>query len=61
MSSFQFDEFLRLYPEIIVKKHSCGLGNTFNHIVKIIPKNNKITPYLSYKIWLEKNLKEKTR
>ena len=61
MSSFQFDEFLKFYPDIISKKHSCGLGNTFNHIVKIIPKNNKIIPYLSYKNWLKNNLKEKIR
>ena len=61
MSSFQFDEFLKFYPGIISKKHSCGLGNTFNHIAKIIPKNNKIIPYLSYKNWLKNNLKEKIR
>jgi hydroxymethylbilane synthase len=60
MSSFQFDEFLKIYPEILKKKHSCGFGNTFNHIEKIIPKTNKISQYLTYNTWLENNRNEKT-
>ena len=58
MSPLQFDEFLKKFPEIINKNHSCGFGNTFKHINQILPKKNKIVPYLSYTDWLENNSKE---
>ena len=61
MSPIQFDEFFKEHPEIIDRNHSCGFGNTFNHINKILPKGNKIKPYLSYSHWLESNLKENNK
>lgn len=58
MSPTQFDQALKICPTIINKNHSCGLGNTYQYLKIMLPSGKKITPFLSYKDWLDFNLKE---
>ena len=54
MSPYAFKIAIRLYPSILKKNHSCGMGNTFEQIKEIIKNEKYLTPYLSYEHWLNK-------
>ena len=54
MSPYAFKIAIKLYPSILKKHHSCGMGNTFEQIKKIITNEKYLTPYLSYEHWLNK-------
>ena len=54
MSPYAFKIAIKLYPSILKKHHSCGMGNTFEQIKEIITNEEKLTPYLSYEHWLNK-------
>ena len=51
MSTLAFKTALKLYPEIIDKKHACGMGNTYKKLKKIIKREEKLDCYLSYESW----------
>ena len=57
MSSYAFSVALKLYPDILKKRHASGMGNTYSTIKKLIGQGSDITPYLSYEHWL-KSLKD---
>ena len=59
MSSYAFKIAIKLYPSILNKHHSCGMGNTFEQIKEIIKNEGYLTPYLSYEHWLNKVEKSK--
>ena len=52
MSPYAFKTAVKMYPRILNKKHSCGMGNTYNQIKKLIKEERNLTPYLSYEHWL---------
>ena len=54
MSPYAFKIAIKLYPSILKKHHSCGMGNTFEQIKEIITNEEYLTPYLSYEHWLNK-------
>ena len=51
MSASSFKLAIDTFPEILTKKHSCGLGNTYDFINGMIPENT--FPCLNYDSWLE--------
>ena len=51
MSASSFKLAIDTFPEILTKKHSCGLGNTYDFINGMIPE--KTFPCLNYDSWLE--------
>ena len=51
MSTLAFKTALKQYPEIIDKKHACGMGNTYKKLKKIIKREEKLDCYLSYESW----------
>ena len=51
MSASSFKLAVEYFPEILTKKHSCGLGNTYDFINGMIPENT--FPCLNYDSWLE--------
>ena len=51
MSASSFKLAVEYFPEILTKKHSCGLGNTYDFINGMIPENT--LPCLNYDSWLE--------
>ena len=51
MSASSFKLAVEYFPEILIKKHSCGLGNTYDFINSMIPENT--FPCLNYDSWLE--------
>ena len=51
MSASSFKLAVEYFPEILTKKHSCGLGNTYDFINSMIPENT--FPCLNYDSWLE--------
>ena len=51
MSASSFKLAIDTFPEILTKKHSCGLGNTYDFINGMIPENT--LPCLNYDSWLE--------
>ena len=59
MSPYAFKIAIKLYPSILKKHHSCGMGNTFEQIKEIIKDEKYLTPYLSYEHWLKKVEKSK--
>ena len=59
MSPYAFKIAINLYPSILKKHHSCGMGNTFDQIKEIIKDEKYLTPYLSYEHWLSKVEKSK--
>jgi len=59
MSPYAFKIAIKLYPSILKKHHSCGMGNTFDQIKEIIKDEKYLTPYLSYEHWLSKVEKSK--
>jgi hydroxymethylbilane synthase len=59
MSPYAFKIAIKLYPSILNKHHSCGMGNTFEQIKEIIKNEGYLTPYLSYEHWLNKVEKSK--
>jgi len=59
MSPLQFDIAIEYFPEIINKDHSCGFGKTYEHLKTILPNQNKIKCFLSYKHWRVFYQKEK--
>ena len=52
MSPYAFKIAIKMYPGILNKRHSCGMGNTFDIIKEIVKDKKKLTPYLSYEHWL---------
>ena len=56
MSSTAFNYALRENPNIIKAKHSCGPGNTYNELQKVIKDPNNLEISLSYKEWKQKLL-----
>ena len=54
MSSFAYDEAIKINPIIESKFHGCGPGKTYDHIFSRIKNKNNIRRYLSYKDWLSK-------
>ena len=42
---------LEKYPEIIDRDHSCGMGNTYDNLAKIL--GDQVKCFLSYKEWFE--------
>ena len=54
MSPYAFKIAIKLYPSLLKKHHSCGMGNTFEQIKEIITNEEYLTPYLSYEHWLNK-------
>ena len=54
MSPYAFKIAIKLYPSILDKHHSCGMGNTFEQIKKLIKNDKYLTPFLSYEHWLNK-------
>ena len=54
MSPYAFKIAIKLYPSILKKHHSCGMGNSFEQIKEIITNEEYLTPYLSYEHWLNK-------
>ena len=51
MSASSFKLAIEFFPEILTKKHSCGLGNTYDLINEIV--SGEIYPFLNYDSWLE--------
>ena len=51
MSASSFKLAIEFFPEILIKKHSCGLGNTYDLINEIV--SGEIYPFLNYDSWLE--------
>ncbi len=51
MSASSFKLAINTFPEILLKKHSCGLGNTYDFINGMVPEN--IYPCLNYDSWLQ--------
>ena len=51
MSASSFKLAVEYFPEILIKKHSCGLGSTYDFINSMIPENT--FPCLNYDSWLE--------
>ncbi len=58
MSSSAFKYVKKYYPEIINANHSCGPGNTYIEIKKIITDPKKLSIALSYNSWKEKLLND---
>ena len=54
MSSTAFNYALRENPNIINASHSCGPGNTYKEIKKVIRDSNNLKISLSYKDWKKK-------
>ena len=54
MSSTAFNYVLRKNPNIINANHSCGPGNTYKEIKKMIRDSNNLEISLSYKDWKKK-------
>ena len=54
MSSAAFKYALRENPNIIKAIHSCGPGNTYKEIKKVIKDSNNLKISLSYKDWKQK-------
>ena len=52
MSPYAFKTAIKMYPSILNKRHSCGMGNTYDQIKKLIKDKKNLTPYLSYEDWL---------
>ena len=52
MSPYAFKIAIKMYPGILNKRHSCGMGNTFDIIKEIVKDKKNLTPYLSYEHWL---------
>ena len=52
MSPYAFRTAVKMYPSILNKRHSCGMGNTYNQIKELIKDKKTLTPYLSYEDWL---------
>ena len=42
---------IKKYPEIIDRDHSCGMGNTYDRLAKIL--GNQVKCFLSYNEWFE--------
>ena len=57
MSFSAFNLAIKLRPEILNKRNSCGPGNTYNQISKVIPKK-QLNVYLSYEDFRENELKK---
>ncbi len=53
MSFSAFKYALEKNPSIIFANHSCGPGNTYNEIKKIIKDSSKLEIFLSYEEWKE--------
>ena len=51
MSFIAFSEAISQFPEILYRNHSCGMGNTYKKIKKLIPDPQKLTCHLSYNHW----------
>ena len=56
MSSTAFNYALRENPSIINSNHSCGPGNTYKELKKVIKDSNNLEISLSYKDWKKKLL-----
>ena len=52
MSPYAFKTAIKMYPRILNKRHSCGMGNTYDQIKELIKDKKNLTPYLSYEDWL---------
>ena len=52
MSPYAFRTAVKMYPSILNKRHSCGMGNTYDQIKELIKDKKTLTPYLSYEDWL---------
>ena len=50
-SPILFQLALKKYPEIIDRDHSCGMGNTYDRLAKIL--GNQVKCFLSYNEWFE--------
>ena len=50
-SPILFQLALKKYPEIINRDHSCGMGNTYDNLAKIL--GDQVKCFLSYKEWFE--------
>ena len=57
MSFSAFNLAIKLRPEILNKRNSCGPCNTYNQISKVIPKK-QLNVYLSYEDFRENELKK---
>ena len=55
MSFSAFSYVLKKYPEIINGHHSCGPGNTYEALKKVIKDPKRLEVFLSYNAW-KKNL-----
>ena len=51
MSSSAFHYAVRQNPNILYKHHSCGPGNTYKEIKKMIKNSDQLEIYLSYSEW----------
>ncbi len=58
MSPVQFDKAVEIFPSIIDKNHSCGIGRTYDHLLEKLPSSNKPKCFLTYSQWLSFYRKE---
>ena len=58
MSPIQFDKAVEIFPSIIDKSHSCGIGRTYDHLLEKLPSSNKPKCFLTYSQWLSFYRKE---